>query len=786
MLKPRAALLASVCLLPSLLALIPNGAARAQEAPKASVPAGGIIQAIDVTGNKRIETETVTAYMVVQPGDTFDPQRINESLKTLYATGLFKTVSITRQGNTLDVNVVENPTVDQVLFVGNKVITDKDAQAAVSLKSRSVFTPGAAEADRQAMLQAYAKKGYFNAQVEVNVIALPDNRVNVVFKCTDGAQTMISRITFIGNNHFSQGTLRDVISSRQYAWYRFLSGADQYNSERIEYDNYLLHKFYLHKGYADFQVLGANANLSPDHKSFYLTYDLSEGPRYRVSSVKIISSIRTLKENDLRGLVPLGAGDWFDGDALQEGVDALNKRALDLGYAFAQVNPLVQTDPVHHTIAVTLNVIEGPRVYIQRIDITGNTRTEDKVIRRELTVAEGDAYNQAKIDESTTHIKNLGYFKDPKITSSPGSTPQQVVLKTAVTEQATGQFSLGGGYSTSLGAMINAGLSQNNFLGTGNNASINALLAQRGTQINLGATDPYFLERNLIAGFDIFRTVTDSYTSSSQSYSYSESNVGADIRMGYRFNDHVRQNFTYTVSERDIYNIPTASSTNIYIESEAGISTLSQISQTLTFDYVDDDQKPTSGLRVDLTTDFAGLGLEAKYLRFTPDIAYYIPLEHVFGSKAWVLKVSATGGYLEPIMGYQDKIEDRFFLGGDNLRGFADGGVGPNVVATSTTNGGQIGGRYMWTQSTELHFPLPVSPDLGVSGFAFVDVGSLWGATTIGTAALNDSSAPRVGVGVGVSWNTPFGLINLSIADPVVKQEGDQIQQFRVSFGTRF
>ena len=794
LLKPRSVLLASVCLLPALLVAGSYGVAYGQTAPAQAaqpVPSGGAIAAINVSGNRRIESDTITSYMVVQPGDTFDPQRINESLKTLYATGLFSSVSITRDGNNLNVAVEENPTVDQVLFSGNKTVADKDAQAAISLKARSVFTPAAAEADRRALLELYAKKGFYNATVTPNIIKLPDNRVNVVFQCADGTQTLVSRITFIGNDHFSQTQLREIVSTRQSAWFRFLSSSDQYNSDRVEYDEYLLHKFYLHKGYAGFNIISANAELSPDRKSFYLTFDLSEGPRYKVSSVKIVSGIRTLQDKDLRGLVPISAGDWFDGDAVEEGVNALSTRALNLGYAFAQVNPEVTPDPVHKTIAITLNVIDGPRVYIQRIDITGNTRTEDKVIRRELTVAEGDGYNQAKIDKSTQNIKDLGFFKDEKITSSAGSTPQQVILNTAVTEQATGQFSLGGGYSSDLGALVNAGLSQNNFLGTGINTSINALLAQRGTQINLGVTDPYFLDRNLIAGFDLFRTETDSFTASSSNFSYSESDLGGDIRLGYRFNDHVRQSFTYTLSERDVFDIATGSS--IYITNEAGVSSLSQISQTLTFDYVDNDQSPTSGLNVDLTTDFAGLGGSAKYIRISPDITYYIPLERLFGSNAWVLKFSGTGGYLIPLFGYQDRIVDRFFLGGDSLRGFADGGVGPSTVQTAADSAAgqndsdqEIGGRVMWTQSTELHFPLPVSPDLGVSGFSFVDIGSLYGAATIQGQPIEDSSAPRIGAGVGVSWNTPFGLINLSIAQPILKQPGDQIQQFRVSFGTRF
>jgi outer membrane protein insertion porin family len=791
LLKPRSVLLASVCLLPAALAPGPNPAARAQQAAAATPPAGGVIEAIHVTGNHRIDSSTIIAYMVAQVGSPFDPQAINQSVKTLYATGLFKSVTITRVGNTLNVAVVENPTVNEVLFVGNKAVEDKDAKAAISLKPRAVFTLQAVETDQQAILALYAKKGRYNATVTPKIIELPDNRVNVVFNCDDGLPTSVSRIVFIGNENFSQATLREVVSMRQSAWWRFFSSADQYNPERVQYDEYLLHKFYLHKGYADFQVVSADATLSPDRKSFYMTYVLAEGPRYRVNSVTINSNIRGLDNKELRGLVPLAKGDWFDGDALQEGIDALSKRALDLGYAFAQVNPQAHTDPKTKTIDITLNVVNGPHVYIQRIDITGNTRTEDKVIRRELTVAEGDAYNQSKIDNSTKHLKDLGFFKDQKLTTSPGSTPQQVVLNTHVTEQATGQFSLGGGYSSSLGALLNTGLSQNNFIGTGNNASINAMIAQHGTQINLGVTDPYFLDRNLIAGVDLFRTVTNSYTGTGQSYAYSQSSMGGDVRLGYRFNDYVSQTFTYTISRRDLYDIPTSSSANIYLQNEAGKTTLSQFSQTLTFDYVDDDLHPTSGLLLRFTTDVAGAGGDAKYIRLSPDIAYYIPLEHVFGNKAWVLKASATGGYLAEIGGYKSKIEDNFFLGGDNLRGFADGGVGPYAEpvyqgGVEKSYGGQIGGRYLWTASMELHFPLPVPPDLGVSGFAFIDAGSLWGAREINGYPLLDYSGPRMSAGAGVSWNTPFGLVNLSLADPFMKKHGDQTQQFRISFGTQF
>ncbi len=789
MLKPRSVLLASVCLLPSLLgpALLGYNTALAQSpAPsqvQPPVPQGGTVEAVSVAGNQRIQTGTIESYMVIQQGDPFDPNKINLSLKTLYATGLFQNVSITRSGNTLQVNVVENPTVAAVFFQGNKAIEDKDAAAAISLKSRAVFTTAAAEADRRALLDLYAKKGHFDATVTPNIIRLSDNRVNVVFQCTDGAETKISRITFVGNQHFSQGKLREVVSSRENAWFRFLSSSDQFNPERVQYDEELLRQFYLHQGYADFQMNSANAELSPDRKSFYLTYNFTEGPRYRVASITVVvSGIRNLSGGQLRGLVPISKGDWFDGNALAEGITAVSTKAQDLGYAFAQVNPDVETDPASRTLKITLNVVQGPQVYIQRIDITGNTRTEDKVIRRELTVADGDGYSQTKIDKSKSNLKDLGYFKDEDITTSAGTTPQQVILDTKVTEQATGQFSLGGGYSSSLGALVNAGLSQNNFLGTGVNTSINAVLAQRGTQINLGVTNPYFLDRNLIAGFDLFRTVTDSYTSAATAYSYSESDIGADVRLGYRFNANVRQSFTYTLSQRDVYDIATGSS--LYVLDEQGISSLSQLSQTLSFDYVNDDQNPTSGLLVDLTADFAGLGGTAKYVRLSPDATYYVPLEHLFGNKSWVLKFAATGGYVIPTFGYQDHIIDRFFLGGDSLRGFADGGVGPH----DATTGDSLGGNIMWTESTELQFPLPLSPDLGVNGFAFVDTGSTYGvpASELNNGPAYDSAGPRIGTGLGVAWNTPFGLIDLSFAEPIVRQKKDQIQQFRVSFGTRF
>ncbi|HET9146652.1 MAG TPA: outer membrane protein assembly factor BamA [Acetobacteraceae bacterium] len=774
--------MASACLLPVVLPAPASMAATHPHAAHARAAAPGTrIAAIDVTGNQRIDTSTILSYMVAQPGSPFNAHDINLSLKTLYATGLFKTVSITRQGDDLLVRVVENPIVNAVYFQGNKAVSDKEMKAAISLKPNAVFTPAEAAAARKQILALYAKHSHYDATVTPEIVRLPENRVNVVFDCHDGPQTLISRINFIGNRHYGQGRLREVISTRQSAWFRFLSSADEYNPERVKYDEELLRKFYYHHGYADFKIDSATAQLAPDRKSFYLTFVLNEGPRYHISHVAVVSSIRHLSGKSLRPLVPISKGEIFDGDAIGAAVKAISTRVQNEGFAFAQVEPDVKEDHKNHTVALTFRVIEGPRVYVQRISITGNTRTEDSVIRRQIGLAEGDPFNETAVTDSKQNLKNLGYFKNPTIKVVPGSAPDKVILDTHVDEQATGSFSLGGGYSTDLGALLNIGLSQNNFLGTGIDTSISGLLAQRGTQFNLGVTNPYLFGRNLIGGFDLFRT--DTYNTTT--YVFSERSIGGDIRVGFRYNEHVRQAFTYTISQRDIYNI--VSGASLYITNEQGQSSLSQIGQTLTFDYLNDRLDPSSGTYLALTTNFAGLGGTAKYLQFTANGRYYIPLEHLLGDKQWVLELDAGGGYLYDLFGYHSLIADRFFLGGDTLLGFQTGGVGPH----DEIYGDSLGGNFMWTQDTVLHFPLPVSPDLGVSGFAFTDVGSLSGGVTPiyqnGTLVpIYDNPAPRVSVGVGVAWNTPFGLINLSFAEPIVKHKYDQVEQFRVSFGTRF
>lgn len=738
---------------------------------------GNTINAVEVKGNRRIEAGTIESYMLLGPGDPFDARRIDQSLKTLYATGLFQNVSISRVGNNLVVDVAENPVIAQVAFEGNHQLVNKDLTGIVSLRANSVYTPQAAEQDRQAILNAYAQKGYYSTTVVPQIIKLPENRVNLVFKIHDGKATFISRIAFVGNKHFSQGTLREAISSRESAWWRFLSSSDSYDPARVGLDQDLLKRFYFRSGYPEFQILNTEAELAPDRSSFYLTFDVDEGPRFRIGKVTITSHLHNLDGNSVKGDLQLASGDWYNGDAITNSVQAITSDVQGRGYAFVQVKPIEKkrvTKQGEHLVDLTFEITEGPRVFLERINITGNTRTEDKVIRREFQVAEGDAFNAEKIKQSRLRLQELQYFKNVDMSTQPGSSPDKIVLTTAVQEQATGSFTIGGGYSTDSGALVNLGLSEKNLIGTGINAGITGVLAQRASQIDLSVTDPYFLDRNLMLGGEIFDT-TNNNLSISQ---YEEQRLGFTVRTGYAFNNYLSQTESYSIVDRNVYNVESTAS--IYVKNEAGWSLLSQVGQTLTLDHRDSALDPHKGYIIRLGTDVAGLGGNSKYVRFKLDAGYYIPLDYFSGNSDWTLALRAGGGYLYRYGGSYYLI-DNFFLGGDNMRGFEQGGAGPHDEKT----GDSLGGDTIATGTVELHFPLPISKDIGLTGRVFTDIGTLFGATdTYGD--VYDNKSPRVSVGVGFSWNTPFGLINIDLADPVVKYQYDQTQVFRFGFGTNF
>jgi outer membrane protein insertion porin family len=718
--------------------------------------------------------------MLVQPGDPFDPDRLDRSLKTLYATGLFQDVRLDHDGDILVVHVAENPLVNRVAFEGNHKLSDDQLRPEMQLKPRAVFTPALAEQDRQKILDLYAKRGYYNARVDPQIIRLDQNRVDVVYQINDGAVTLISKIVFVGNHEFSEDRLSEVVNSRESRWWRFLSTSDEYDPQRLNFDKELLRRFYLKNGYIDFKVVDAKSELAPDRSGFFLTFTISEGDRFRVGKITINSHLRHLQGDELRPELQIDEGDWYDGDAVGRSVDAMELNVHNRGYAFVEVKPNIVRHAGEHVVDLVFEVGEGPRVYVERIDINGNTRTKDKVIRREFRLAEGDAFNAEAVRRTRQRLQDLNYFNNVGIQTSPGSAPDKAILTTNIEEKATGELTLGGGYSTDAGALLDVGLSERNLVGTGISAGINGVLAQRRSSVTASITDPYFLDRNLVVGGDLFLIQTNFLGTQP----YDEKRVGFDVRAGYDFNEYLRQIWSYTLVGRTVYNV--ALNASLFIQQLRGYSVLSQVSQALTLDHRDSKVDPHTGYLVSLGNDVAGLGGNAQFVRTNINAQYFIPLDRFTGNSDWGVAVTGGFGYLWN-EGVQEQIIDRFFLGGDNLRGFQIGGAGPHDIVT----GDPLGGRLIYTQSTELHYPLPISADIGLSGRAFVDVGGLTQSSFVNpnlcpTCIITTSSAPRVGVGVGISWHTQFGLLNVDLTPFVVKQPKDQTQVFRFGFGTRF
>ncbi|MCQ8240274.1 outer membrane protein assembly factor BamA [Rhizosaccharibacter radicis] len=799
----RYALLASVCLVPfaadAASAQTTDRAAhrpsshRSQTVRRASASApatGGVIQSIQVQGNERIETGTILSYLVVRPGDPFAQDQLDRSLKTLYATGLFRDVTLHREGGTLVVKVVENPIVNRIAFEGNHAAKDDDLIKVISLRARAVYTPEMASRDRQKILQVYAEKGRYNVSVTPQIIRLSHNRVDVIFQINEGTLTLIKKVAFVGNKAFSEARLAQVITSKETAWYRFFSSSDEYNPDRVKYDSELLRRFYLRNGYVDFQVVDATAELAPDRKNFFVTFTVDEGARYRIGHIEVKSSLRHVTAESLRPLIKIYEHQWYNGDDIQQTAEALQTRLQGSGEPFAQVKPEIARNTDNHTVDLLFDVSEGPHVYVDRIDIAGNTITQDRVIRRQFDMAEGDPYTPQQQRRAKQSLEDLGFFNSVTVDTARGAAPDRVVVNTGLTEKPTGQLTLGGGYSTDAGILGNAGIRQSNLLGTGIDASLQGTVGQYQNQVDLSVTDPYFLGRNLVAGADLFYL-----DSSNQAIAnYYETRVGATARIGYAYNRYLSQSWNYSIVHRSVGDINSGAS--VYIQAEDGRSLLSQIGTTLALDHRDSRLQPHDGYLISVGGDFAGIGGDEKYVRGKIDGSYYIPLDYFTGNHDWTVSLRAGTGYISDFGGGRQDVVDNFYLGGDNLRGFYDGGVGPHSRITDKYNvSDALGGRFIYTGSAQVNFPLPVGPDLGLSGRYFVDMGGLSGARVLSrnyfsrdpqAAIVQNNLTPRVSTGVGVSWKSPFGLINVDIGIPIVKQDQDTQQVFRFGFGSQF
>ncbi len=736
----------------------------------AQTPTGqGTVQEIRIEGSQRIEPATVRSYLKMDLGDPFDPELMDRSLKSLFSTGLFADVTLRREGDALVVRVVENPIINRISFEGNVKVTDETLMEEVQLRPRVVYTRTKVQNDVKRILEVYRRTGRFAATVEPKVISLPDNRVDLVFEIDEGEVTRIQRISFIGNRAFSDGRLRSVIMSTETAWWKFLTSDDTYDPDRLAFDRELLRRFYTANGYADFRVVSAVAELAPSKDGFYLTFTLEEGERYRFGKIEVSSSLRDLEPEELLQYVTAEEGEWYNADEIEESINNLTDAVGTLGYAFVDVRPRVRRNREKLLVDVTFEVQEGPRVYVERINITGNTRTLDEVIRREIELAEGDAFNTAKIRNTRRRIKNLGFFEDVEIDNVPGSKPDTTIVNVNVTEQPTGELSLGAGFSSEEGAIGDFGIQERNFLGRGQNVKLNFVLSQRSQQIDFSFTEPYFLDRNISAGIDIFRTTRDFDAESS----FQQSSTGFSLRAGYWIAGPLSQSWRYTLRRDTIENV--SNSASVFVQQQEGATVTSAIGQDLVYDLRDSRLDPTEGYFFQLSTDFAGLGGSVRFLKLELEGGSYWPL-----AEQWVLSVTGETGIIFGL-GQDVRIVDRFFLGGESLRGFEAAGVGPRDFTT----GDSLGGKKYAAGTVELSFPLGLPEELGILGKIFVDAGTLTGTEDSGPTVV-DSASLRLSAGVGVSWRSPFGPVRVDLAEAILKEDEDKTELIRFSFGTRF
>jgi outer membrane protein insertion porin family len=747
----------------------------------------GTIREIKVEGNRRVEDGTVRTYLRFNIGDPYDAGRVDQSIKALFATGLFSDVRIDRTATGVLVTVVENPVVNQVAFEGNREVDKATLTAEVQLKPRTVFTRARAQADVQRILDIYRRQGRYAASVEPKIIELEHNRVNVVFEINEGGATKVQAINFIGNKAFSDSQLRDIISTSQSGWFDFLKGTNIYDPDRLALDRELLRQYYLKNGYADARVVSAGAELSRDGSGFNITFVVDEGEPYTFGKVEIESSLPGVKVDALRKDLLTSAGATYDQSAMDRTIERLTLAVSEQGFAFARVRPRAQREPGARIIHVSYVVDQGDRIYIERINISGNVRTHDHVVRREFRLAEGDAYNPLLVDKAKRRLQALGFFKTVEIKRRPGSARDRVVLDVDLVEQSTGELSFGAGYSTSEGIIGDVSIAERNFMGKGQFLRLRLAGSQERMQVDLSFTEPRFLDRNLSAGFDLFhKDVNLSAVSAFRSRT-----SGGSLRIGFPLNENLWLTNSYNLSQGEIYDVDPINA-SWAIKSSEGTALTSSWSTTLAYDQRNHPKTPTKGYYFQVGSDFAGLGGDVKYIRMTGEARFYYPLTQKITVVGRVI-----GGH---IMGWGDddvRLIDLFYKGGETIRGFNRGGFGPRDLFTDDA----LGGSTFWATTAEVRFPLPLIPDdLGMSGAVFVDAGSLFGAgafakgindctadpTVTKAVCLADDSAIRASAGFSIIWNSPLGPLRLDIAKAFLKQGYDDEQLIRFGAQTKF
>ena len=798
------------------------------------------VSSIEVEGNRRVEVETIRSYFKPGPGGRLDQGSIDDGLKALIETALFQDVKINQAGGRLVVTVVENPVIGRIAFEGNKKVKDEQLSAEIQSKPRGTLSRPMVQSDAQRIAEIYRRSGRYDVRVNPEIIVQPNNRVDLVFTITEGSKTGVKSVEFIGNNAYSSYRLKDIIKTHESNLLSFLGGADVYDPDRVEADRDLIRRFYLKSGFADVQVVAALTEYDPEKKGFLVTFKIEEGQQYRIASVDFQSSIVTLDANVLRSFSRVNVGSLYNAEALEKSVEEMQIEASRRGYAFAIVRPRGDRNFEAHAVSIVFAVDEGPRTYIERINVRGNTRTRDYVIRREFDISEGDAYNRALVDRAERRLKNLDFFKSVKLITEPGSSSDRVILIVDLEEKSTGDFSISGGYSTTDGALAEVSISERNFMGRGLFAKASVTYGQYARGASLSFVEPYLLDYRVALGLDIFyrEQLANDYIS------YGTSTLGFSPRLGFALREDLSLQLRYSLYQQSI-TLPTAlnncnnlagsaffptptyintvlggvdptgnaqaglapgcladgeSSLPVRQELANGTAWTSSVGYSLNYNTLDNNKNPTDGLLIDFKQDFAGVGGDVSYLKSTIDGKYYAPLvADIVGL------IHVQSGMLNSIGDSQLRMLDHFQMGPNLVRGFAPNGIGPRDLTfyPYTGTGDALGGTKYWGASAELQMPFWFLPkEVGLRGAVYADAGSLWdyqgptswaatgevNSPTCPTCGLqyDDSTIIRSSVGVGLIWQSPFGPLRFDYAVPLSKGKYDIVQQFKFGGGTSF
>ncbi|MDB5603268.1 MAG: outer membrane protein assembly factor BamA [Bradyrhizobium sp.] len=741
--------------------------------------------AITVEGNHRIDADTVRSYFRATPDGRFDTASLDAALKALIATNLFDNVKIDHAGERLVVHLTEAKVLDRVAFEGNKKIKDTELEAVVESKARGTLQRATVQSDVNRIIESYRHSGHDDVGVAPKIIDRGNDRVTLVYEITEGAKTTVRQINFVGNQVFSKRQLAAVIKTSATNMLSFLTGGDVYDPDRVAADREQLRQYYRGKGYADASVTAANAEYDPATKGFTLTYSIDEGPLYHFGDISLVCNVPGVDSEKLRRLLLIKTGAVFDGNVLDKTTEIVGIELAKLGFPFAQATVRTTRDADARRMDIALVIDQGPRTYVERIEIHGNMRTRDYVIRREFDIAEGDAYNKALIDRAERRLRNLNYFKTVKISAKPGSSADHVILDVELVEQSTGDFSISGGYSTTDGLLSEVKVGDSNFLGTGQTVKASVSYGQYAKGADLSASEPYFLGTRISAGVDIFAKQTDA----SSYQSYGSDIYGATFSLGMPINEQVTTQLHYSISQQtvtlDPASLAAAPSLAIQQAALAGPQWVSVVGDTTSYNTLDNPKNPTNGISARVTQDLAGLGGDVNFLRTTEDVRYYQSLNSDLTGM-----VRAQGGYITSYGGQQVPLIDSFFGGPQLVRGFAPNGFGPRDLTPGTTMD-NVGGSTYWATTAELQSAIPGVPqEYGLKASAFVDAGSVFhysGPTAFpgSTQSMQVANANilRSSVGVGLTWASPFGALSVSYAVPVTKAAYDVVQPFGFTAG---